>query len=128
MVVQQIRQRCTVRQDLESPLYISDQLRLREQREVISLLPQDTSSAEELRVQGTEGHFPHPVEAQCKFFRKTKPSQANFPYASGFSGKNIDITEKTKIGVFSGTRHRNEILASIGDHLKINVWLGPTKA
>ena len=32
LVVQLIRQRCTVRQDFESPLYISDQLRLRKEQ------------------------------------------------------------------------------------------------
>ena len=46
LVLQQNRQRCTVRQDFESPLYISDQLRL--EKKTSFKLSQDTSSEEEL--------------------------------------------------------------------------------
>ena len=56
LVQKQIRQRCTVRQDFESPLYISDQLRL-EKAEVISWLPQVTCSVEQLGISGSPANL-----------------------------------------------------------------------
>ena len=53
-VVKQIRQRCTVRQDFESLLYISDRLRPKYKAEVISQLPKVRSSEEELGVLSTK--------------------------------------------------------------------------
>ena len=51
LILQQIRQRCTLRQDFESPVCASDQLRLYQRTEKSSpLLPRATSSAGELGV------------------------------------------------------------------------------
>ena len=55
--LQQIRQRCTVRQDFESLLYTSDQLRLRIKLKSSLVLSYATSSAEEIGGTNSRGHF-----------------------------------------------------------------------
>ena len=49
LILQQIRQRCTLRQDLESPVCASDQLRLSRSRSHLPVA-QDTSAEAELGI------------------------------------------------------------------------------
>ena len=56
-VLQQIRQKYTLRQDFESPVCTSDQLRLSNKLKSTLVLSLDTSSAEEQGGTSSRGHF-----------------------------------------------------------------------
>ena len=112
LVQKQIRQRCTVRQDLESPLYISDRLRPSKSRSQLLIAIRHFSCERGIDIRLSRSN---PSDKELGVFHIDKTE--NFPFDFGYSALTAKIAEFSKSNIFVSKPRRDNRKES-GDHLQ----------